>query len=249
MVTIACRSATWAQELDLLQPELLERLNGALSEADAEARRGHRQGASLHRRRRPARRLTPEPLLFVICRYFVANPRVFRGPFLVSLCELGRMPRTAWPARLAARLPVGVSHGARVSRWRRRTERTEWRKARPGPAVARSPPPRRPRRRPRSPAPGAGRRATATAPRTSPSSRASRPFAGAPACTSARPAPAASTTSSTRWWTTPWTRRSRATATRSRSPCIPTTASRSPTTAAASRSRSTRRRSARRPRW
>ncbi len=33
VVTIACRSATWAQELDLLGPELLERLNKALSEA------------------------------------------------------------------------------------------------------------------------------------------------------------------------------------------------------------------------
>ena len=33
MVTIACRSATWAQELDLLGPELLGRLNEALSEA------------------------------------------------------------------------------------------------------------------------------------------------------------------------------------------------------------------------
>ena len=33
LVTIACRSATWAQELDLLGPELLERLNAALSEA------------------------------------------------------------------------------------------------------------------------------------------------------------------------------------------------------------------------
>jgi predicted nucleic acid-binding Zn ribbon protein len=33
VLTIACRSATWAQELDLLQWELLERLNGALSEA------------------------------------------------------------------------------------------------------------------------------------------------------------------------------------------------------------------------
>ena len=32
VVTIACRSATWAQELDLLGPELLERLNAALSE-------------------------------------------------------------------------------------------------------------------------------------------------------------------------------------------------------------------------
>jgi predicted nucleic acid-binding Zn ribbon protein len=33
VVTVACRSATWAQELDLLGPELLERLNGALAEA------------------------------------------------------------------------------------------------------------------------------------------------------------------------------------------------------------------------
>jgi predicted nucleic acid-binding Zn ribbon protein len=33
VLTVACRSATWAQELDLLQSELLERLNGALSEA------------------------------------------------------------------------------------------------------------------------------------------------------------------------------------------------------------------------
>lgn len=31
MVTIACRSATWAQELDLLSPELVRRLNAALS--------------------------------------------------------------------------------------------------------------------------------------------------------------------------------------------------------------------------
>ena len=37
VVTIACRSATWAQELDLLGPELLERLNGALSEAGLRA--------------------------------------------------------------------------------------------------------------------------------------------------------------------------------------------------------------------
>jgi len=34
-VTVACRSATWAQELDLLQSELLERLNGCLSETAA----------------------------------------------------------------------------------------------------------------------------------------------------------------------------------------------------------------------
>ena len=30
VVTVGCRAATWAQELDLLQDELLERLNRAL---------------------------------------------------------------------------------------------------------------------------------------------------------------------------------------------------------------------------
>jgi predicted nucleic acid-binding Zn ribbon protein len=30
VVTVSCRAATWAQELDLLQRELLERLNGAI---------------------------------------------------------------------------------------------------------------------------------------------------------------------------------------------------------------------------
>jgi predicted nucleic acid-binding Zn ribbon protein len=30
VVTVACRSATWAQELDLMQTDLLERLNAAL---------------------------------------------------------------------------------------------------------------------------------------------------------------------------------------------------------------------------
>jgi predicted nucleic acid-binding Zn ribbon protein len=40
VVTIACRSATWAQELDLLQAELLERLNEALSEVDQTAIEG-----------------------------------------------------------------------------------------------------------------------------------------------------------------------------------------------------------------
>ena len=64
----------------------------------------------------------------------------------------------------------------------------------------------------------------ATARRTSRSSRASRPSASGPACTSARPAPAAFTTWSTRSWTTPWTRRSPGTRRRSRSRCTPTTA-------------------------
>ncbi len=31
-VTIACRSATWASELELLAPDLLEKLNGALTD-------------------------------------------------------------------------------------------------------------------------------------------------------------------------------------------------------------------------
>ncbi len=51
----------------------------------------------------------------MVCRAFVANAWVFRAPFLVSLCELGRTPRTAWPAFLVARRRVGVFHGARVS--------------------------------------------------------------------------------------------------------------------------------------
>jgi predicted nucleic acid-binding Zn ribbon protein len=32
-ITVECRAATWAQELDLLHDELLERLNGELGEA------------------------------------------------------------------------------------------------------------------------------------------------------------------------------------------------------------------------
>ena len=79
--------------------------------------------------------------------------------------------------------------------------------------------------------------------RTSPSSRASRRCASGPACTSARPACAACTTSSTRSSTTRSTRRSPATARRSTSRSTPTTRSPSSTTAAASPSRSWRRRS------
>jgi predicted nucleic acid-binding Zn ribbon protein len=36
LVTVACHSATWAQELHLLQSGLLERINRALSERDEE---------------------------------------------------------------------------------------------------------------------------------------------------------------------------------------------------------------------
>jgi predicted nucleic acid-binding Zn ribbon protein len=34
VLTVACSSSTWAQELDLLSPELLERLSEALPEGD-----------------------------------------------------------------------------------------------------------------------------------------------------------------------------------------------------------------------
>jgi predicted nucleic acid-binding Zn ribbon protein len=36
VITVACRSATWAHELDLLQDELLTRLNAALSGSERE---------------------------------------------------------------------------------------------------------------------------------------------------------------------------------------------------------------------
>jgi predicted nucleic acid-binding Zn ribbon protein len=35
VVTVACRSSTWAQELDLLQIELLDAVNAALEGGDA----------------------------------------------------------------------------------------------------------------------------------------------------------------------------------------------------------------------
>lgn len=38
VVTVGCRSAVWAQELDLLAPELLPRLNALLGEGEAVAR-------------------------------------------------------------------------------------------------------------------------------------------------------------------------------------------------------------------
>ena len=51
VITVACRSATWASELDLMQAELLERLNELLPERPV-------KGASFHRRRGPFQRVT-----------------------------------------------------------------------------------------------------------------------------------------------------------------------------------------------
>jgi predicted nucleic acid-binding Zn ribbon protein len=41
-VTIACRSATWASELELLAPDLLEKLNGALADPSGSQLKGLR---------------------------------------------------------------------------------------------------------------------------------------------------------------------------------------------------------------
>lgn len=51
MVTVACESATWAQELDLLAPDLLERLNAALARGGSPAVSGLRFTADASRHR------------------------------------------------------------------------------------------------------------------------------------------------------------------------------------------------------
>ena len=45
VITVACRSGTWAQELDLMQESLLERLNEALPEHRVEGLRFTADGA------------------------------------------------------------------------------------------------------------------------------------------------------------------------------------------------------------
>ena len=47
VVTVACRSAVWAQELDLMAPDLVQRLNSALGEARVSALRCTARGASI----------------------------------------------------------------------------------------------------------------------------------------------------------------------------------------------------------
>ena len=69
VVTVACRSATWAQELDLLGPDLLGGLNTALEDG----RFGPGGAAALHRRRRP-----PRPLSTATQFHLVRDLQVFR---------------------------------------------------------------------------------------------------------------------------------------------------------------------------
>ncbi len=49
VVTLACRSAVWAQELDLMGPELVERLNAALQRPLVRALRCTATGAGAPR--------------------------------------------------------------------------------------------------------------------------------------------------------------------------------------------------------
>jgi predicted nucleic acid-binding Zn ribbon protein len=49
VVTVACRSAVWAQELDLMGPELVDRLNGALERPLVRALRCTATGGSTRR--------------------------------------------------------------------------------------------------------------------------------------------------------------------------------------------------------
>lgn len=57
VVTVACRSAVWAQELDLMGTELVPRLNEALGEPLVSALRCTATGERITRRSRPGARL------------------------------------------------------------------------------------------------------------------------------------------------------------------------------------------------
>ena len=78
VVTVACRSATWAQELDLLGAQILAQVRANLPDwASLEAIRFTASGDC---------RLSF--FLCVICRAFVCLWRNFRGFRLVDLCVL-----------------------------------------------------------------------------------------------------------------------------------------------------------------
>ncbi len=225
VVTIACRSATWAQELDLMQAELLPRLREAL--AGGPSRTAWRAFGSPPTRARTDRLI----LLAAVYAYlqgFCDIWTAFRPAVLVSLCELGSDPDPSAirPLLRARRSGFLLDQNEEGLVAKATSAAAEQGRAKNG-----------------------GGTAEATTPRArSQSSAASTRCASARACTSARPVRAACTTWSTRSSTTRSTRRWPATATASRSRSTPTSRSRSSTTAAASRSTSTRRRSAPRPR-
>ena len=88
VVTVACRSATWAQELDLLGGQILAQVTAE------PARMGRFGGLSLHR----VRRSVLSFCLYVICRAFVHSRRNFRCFRLVNYVYLCEAP-TLLPAR------------------------------------------------------------------------------------------------------------------------------------------------------
>ena len=210
------QASVWAQELDLMAPTILERLNERLGERRITRLRCVASlitdGSDGSRSRSGAERVSDASVYRARSdlRFFAllqANHRPLEGRFPGSSVLFFCTPAFDAPARRQHARFRGVSTSSE-DRWRTTTAPS-----------------------------GAHRARQATTPRTSRSSRDSRRSASVPACTSARPGRAACTTSSTRLLTTLLTRRWPATATASRSRSIPTTRSRSSTTAAASRSR------------
>ena len=220
VVTVACRTATWAQELDLLQDELLARLNARRSAG----RRVERPVGFVVGRRSSSPRSTR---LVRDLQGFCDDPARLSGgrdwyPYVnldARPDPLGLGPRASGPS-------VGVSHDMRTEGPQRRSGK--------------------PRRAPTASARTGSKNDGADGYTSGEITvlRGPRPGAQAPRHVHRLDrARAACTTSSTRSSTTPSTRPSPATATRSRSRSTRTTASPSSTTAAGSRSTSTRRRS------
>ena len=228
VLTIACADAVWAAELELMGPSwwpastALSATNLSTSFAAASpdelSPRSAPRSWGLAGGARPNPSQGPSFGLFAgILSFFAAR---FGGVAVLLFCKQTHRPgpRSNGPG-IRGVLTSSEDHWRPILQARR---------------------PRLPQRAASTTPPWAATPATTR--RTSPSSRASRRSASAPACTSARPASWACTTSSTRSSTTPSTRRSPASAPRSRSRSTPTTRSRSSTTAAGSPSRSWRRR-------
>ena len=133
---------------------------------------------------------------------FAAGRAPFRGPGVLLFCKPDYSPRTAVPATSELR-GVCTSSSRRIRLANSRQRQSEPRRHDLPRGRVRVHRRQRHDRR---------RRRRATTRRTSRCSRAWRRSASARACTSARPASWACTTSCTRSWTTPWTRPSRVTA-------------------------------------
>ena len=252
VLTVVAESTAWATQLRLLQRRVLQAVAEGVGAGVVSSLRIHgpttpswsrgpasggRSRSSRHLRLTRRRKTSQSPLAALTPR---SGPGT-RGQARSRLC--GRVSASTFPCR-----PRGQVHFAHVhAPGGTPSLRPHRRKKSPWPASSRIRPPPRPPRRP-SPPPSSRRlrRRRATRRAASPSWRAWRRSASGPACTSARPVSAGSTTSSTKWWTTPSTRRSPVTATGWRSRSWRTVGSACATTDAGSRSTCTRWRSARR---